>query len=150
MEWYKNLKLKHKLTAGFAAMVLFICGIGAAGYHSVFDINGNLKEIFAVRLPSIDLLIEIDRDLQQLLVAERSMIFANTSSDIFKQLLDEYHTNLKQAAQRWDKFKVLPATDEEHQYIKKYDKAHQDWIDISSRIVRSVRTTALPDPFRDR
>ena len=135
MKWYNNLKLRYKLTLGFAIMLFFICGIGVTGYHSAYNIDGNLKEIFAVRLPSIDLLLETDRDLQQLLVAERSMIFANANSDLFKELLEEYQSNLKQAQQRWEKFKALPATAEELELIKQYDKAHQQWIDISHRIV---------------
>ena len=71
MKWFNNLKLKFKLTVGFSIMLLFIFAIGVTGYHSVYDINGNLNEIFTVRLPSTDLLLETDRDLQQLLVAER-------------------------------------------------------------------------------
>ena len=136
MNWYKNLKLKFKLTVGFAIMLLFICGVGLTGYLSVFNINHNLKEIFAVRLPSIDLLLEVDRDLQQLLVAERSLIFASANSDIFKQLVDEYQTNLKQAQQRWEKFKALPATTEEQPLIKQYDIAHQAWAEVSGQILQ--------------
>ena len=136
MKWYMNLKLKYKLTVGFAIMLLFICGVGATGYHSVFNINGNLKEIFAVRLPSIDLLLEADRDLHQLLVAERSLIFANVKSDLFKQLLDEYQSNLKQADERWAKYKSLAATEEEKALIKQYDEAHQQWVEVSTQIVQ--------------
>jgi len=46
----------------------------------------------------MDYLIEADRDLQQLLVAERSMIFAdriveNSESDLFTNLLADYQEN---------------------------------------------------------
>jgi len=135
MKWFNNLKLSYKLTVGFAVMLLFIGGVGSTGYRSAHNINSNLKEIFAVRLPSIDLLLETDRDLQQLLVAERSMIFANANSDVFKQLLEEYQTNFKQAQQRWEKFKALPATAEEQMLINQYDKTHQEWVELSKQIV---------------
>jgi methyl-accepting chemotaxis protein len=135
MKWFNNLKLKFKLTVGFSIMLLFIFAIGVTGYHSVYDINGNLNEIFTVRLPSTDLLLETDRDLQQLLVAERSLIFANANSDVFKQLLEEYQTNLQQARQRWEKFKALPATPEEQTLIRQYDQSYQAWLEVSAKIV---------------
>jgi len=74
--------------------------VGVLGYLGVFlsrNIYRNLEEIHTVRLPALDLLLEIDRDLQQLLVAERSMIFAKTDSEVFRKLLEDYETNLRQS-----------------------------------------------------
>ena len=87
MKWFKDLKIKYKLTAGFAVMIVFIGVIGWNGYRSVRKIDGHLEDISSVRLSSIDYLLQADRDLQQLLVAERSMIFANTKSDVFQTLV---------------------------------------------------------------
>ena len=135
MNGFKNLKIGYKLAVGFALMLLFMGGVGLTGYHSTRNIEGNLQEIFSIRLPSIDLLLEVDRDLQQLLVAERSMIFANSNSDLFKQLLADYEENLKQSEERWEKFKALPATAEEKALIETYDKTRAKWLDLSRKIV---------------
>jgi methyl-accepting chemotaxis protein len=135
MEWFKNLKISYKLTAGFALMLLLMVGMGLTEYRSERNIGSNLQEIFSVRLPSIDLLLEVDRDLQQLLVAERSMIFTNVKSDLFKRLLDDYESNLKQSNERWEKFKALPATAEERTLIEAYDNAHAQWMAVSRRVV---------------
>jgi methyl-accepting chemotaxis protein len=86
-------------------------------------------------LPSIDYLIEADRDLQQLLVAERSMIFSDTDSEIFKQLVQEYETKLKQSEERWEKYKALANTQEERAIIPKYEKARDEWKAISRKLV---------------
>ena len=90
-----DFKIGSKLLFGFSVMILLIVIIGLSGYRSVKKINGNLEEIFAVRLPSIDYLIEADRDLQRLLVAERSAIFANTKSEVFQDLVKEYEEDRK-------------------------------------------------------
>jgi methyl-accepting chemotaxis protein len=124
-----------KLVFGFSTMILFMGIIGFAGYTSVNTIQSRLNEIFSVRLPSIDFLIEADRDLQQLLVAERSMIFTGTKSDVFKSLVAEYEENLQQADTRWGKYKALSTTPEETALIAKYETAREEWKTISRKVV---------------
>ncbi|MEE9497636.1 MAG: methyl-accepting chemotaxis protein, partial [Desulfobacterales bacterium] len=135
MKWFKNLTIGAKLIFGFSIMILLMGIIGFTGYRSTANINKNLKEIFAVRLPSINYLIQTDRDLQQLLVAERSMIFANAKSEVFKKLVQDYEENLAQSQQRWEKYKALPSTDEERAIMPKYDSAREAWKVISRKVV---------------
>ena len=71
MKWLKELKVGTKLVLGFSIMLAFMFIVGFGGYRSVKIINHGLEDIFSLRLPSIDSLIQADRDLQQLLVAER-------------------------------------------------------------------------------
>ncbi len=135
MKWFKNLKISLKLTAGFTVMLIFIAGVGVAGRVSVKKINGQLQEFLSVQLPSIDALVETDRDLQQLLVAERSMIFTNPNSETFKEFVQEYDTNLEQSRQRWEKFKSLAATAQERKIISEYEQLRDAWIQVSRQVV---------------
>ncbi|MDA3788353.1 MAG: methyl-accepting chemotaxis protein [Desulfobacula sp.] len=135
MEWFNNLKISVKLVFGFSVMIVFMGIIGFTGYRSAKNIEHNLDNIFTVRLPAVLNLIEADRDLQQLLVSERSMIFANASSDEFKKLVEDYEENLKQSDERWEKYKALPITDEEKALIPKYDVARKEWLTISKQVV---------------
>ncbi len=135
MKWVTRTGVGTKLIVGFSIMVLFMGAIGYTGYSSSKAIKHDLDDIFEVRLPSLNYLLQADRDLQQLLVAERSMIFANAKSDEFKQLATDYNQNLKQAVERWDKYKALPATAEEADLIPTYDKAFEEWKAISRRVV---------------
>ena len=135
MNWFRNLKVGAKLIFGFAIMILIIGVVSFTGYRSTGTIQQGLEEIFNVRLPGIDNLIQVDRDLQQLLVAERSAIFANTKSDQFKGLVADYEENLKQSDQRWEKYKTLPATLEEKAIIPKYEKLREEWKALSKRVI---------------
>ena len=110
MKWITNLKIGGRLALGFSIMILLMVIVSFFGYRSTNNIQQNLDEIFTGRLPSIDYLIEADRDLQQLLVAERSMIFSETESEVFKQLVQEYENKLKQSDERWGKYKALANT----------------------------------------
>ena len=131
----KNMKIGLRIVLGFSLMILFMAIIGFTGFKNIKNIEKNLDDIFSVRLPSIDKLIQADRDLQQLLVAERSMIFSNVGSDIFSALVAEYEENLNQSNDRWEKFKVLKRTEEEAAIIPRYDKAREEWKAISRKIV---------------
>jgi methyl-accepting chemotaxis protein len=135
MTAFNNMKIGTRLLVGFAAMILFMAGIGFCGLYSVNQIEQRLEDIFSKRLPSIDYLIEADRDLQQLLVAERSMIFANSKSDLFKNLVNDYETNLKQATERWEKYKALADKPEEKALFKDYEKTREAWAVLSRKIV---------------
>ncbi|MFH1985320.1 MAG: methyl-accepting chemotaxis protein [Pseudomonadota bacterium] len=135
MQWFKNLKVGGKLVFGFSMMILVAVVIGGGGYWGAGQIQSRLNEIFAVRMPSIDYLLEADRDLQQLLVAERSMIFANVQSDIFKQLVADYEQNRQQADSRWEKYKSMASTAEEKALIGQYETARSAWQEVSQKIV---------------
>ena len=135
MNFFKNMKISLKLFTGFSLILFFMIIVGLTGYSGVSSIQGHLNSIFTIRMPSIDYLIEADRDLQQLLVAERSMVFANTKSKQFKKLVEAYEKNLKQAAQRWDKYKALAQTEKEKAIIPKFEAARSDWMAVSRKVV---------------
>lgn len=143
-------KIGARVLLGFLVVIAFVAVLGYLGVFLARGIYQNLEEIHAVRLPSLDYILEIDRDLQQLLVAERSMIFAKTDSEIFQELLKDYETNLKQAEERWEKYKALPKRPEEEELIPKYEKARAEWMELSRQIVegrkadtREGRTLAI-------
>jgi methyl-accepting chemotaxis protein len=135
MKMITRLTVGSKLALSFAVMIFFITMIGLMGYYVTSSINAVLNQIVFVNLPSIDYLIQADRALQQLLVAERSMIFSNTQSDIFRTLVDEYEENLKQSDQLWQKYKAIALTPAERAIIPKYEKAREEWEAISRKVV---------------
>lgn len=135
MNFIKNMKIRTKLFSGFSIILFFMVIIGLSGYFGVNSIRGHLNTIFDIRMPSIDYLIETDRDLQQLLVAERSLIFTNAKSEEFQALIKAYKKNLEQAAHRWEKFKALTVSDKEKALIPKYEAAREEWMAVSRQIV---------------
>jgi methyl-accepting chemotaxis protein len=135
MSFFTNIKVRGKLILGFALMIVFLITIGVIGYWSSSAIDRYLIDVFETRLPSINYLVQADRDLQQLLVAERTMIFTNVKSDYFKTLLNEYEENLAQANTRWENYKALATTPEERSVFQQYEKARAEWLAISRQVV---------------
>ncbi len=144
MEGITGMKISTKLTGGFILMIVFMVVIGGFGYFSMTGIKKNVDSIFGTRLPSIDYLVEADRDLQQLLVAERTMLFTPTNDEKFKGLMDDYKENLDQSATRFKKYKDLASTREEKAIIVKYEQARLEWEKESKKVVE-LRSNANED-----
>ena len=133
MQLVKNQRIGPRLGLGITVLIVFLGVVGLTGYTGIRTIGKNLDIIYDIRLPSTDYLIQADRDLQQLLVAERSIIFANAKSDTFNTLLSDYEENLQQSADRFNKYKKLAATAGEKEIIAKYEKARQAWEAVSRK-----------------
>jgi methyl-accepting chemotaxis protein len=129
-----------RLSFAFLAMFILTTMISVIGYWGAYTINQSVDDIFSVRLPSVDYLLEADRDLQQLLVAERSMIFADAQSDTFSDLLNSYTENLEQAKKRFGKFKALAQTEQERELIAGFETALKEWSVLSNQIVEARQT----------
>jgi hypothetical protein len=118
MYLFKHMKISSKLVLGFTTMVVFLAVVGWVGFRNAQTIHTSLIGIFANNLPSMDFLIEADRDLQQLLVAERTLIFVDPGTETFKKQVKDFETNLKQSDERWKKFKALQRTPEKNRSSK--------------------------------
>ena len=139
MGFINNMTIRMRLLAGFAIMVVLIGLIGYNGLRSSNRIHKDLGGLYRVQMPSIDFLIEADRDLQQLLVAERSMIFTDPKSDLLQDFMQEYETNFQQSQTRWNKYKALAATDAERALFNTFESARQEWEQASREVLRLVR-----------
>lgn len=132
MNFFRNMRIRSKILTISLLLLVIMNVIGWISARSMRDIQANLLDIFNVRLPAIDYLIEADRDLQQLLVAERSLIFAEPGSETYTKLLQDFEQNFKQSRDRWEKFKQLSTSQKEQSFIQNHDKARTEW-EIASR-----------------
>jgi methyl-accepting chemotaxis protein len=132
---FSDMKIRNKLISTFSLILLFMAGIGWVAHQGMTQIDRRLNDLFSVSLPSIDLLIEADRDLQQLLVAERSMISADPKAPVFAALKKDYEKNLGQVTERFNKYKALVNSPEEKELIAKFERDRTAWAPLSRQIV---------------
>ena len=135
MKLLNNTKIVVRLILGFFFTLILMGGIGLSGYLSINSIQRNLEEIYRVNLPSLKLLGEVDKDFQQVLVAERSMIFTNAKSEDFQDLIADYEKNLRQSSERFEKFKALISSEEEMAVAAEFEQARNEWEAISRQVV---------------
>lgn len=152
----KDIRIRYKLLLIFALLAALLCISGGVGFWGARTINQELQFVFNVHMPGVRLLLDIDRDLQQLLVAERSMIFANAKSDVFKGLVEDYNTNLKQIKEHFTSYKAMAATAEEKNTVSQFEEAFKAWEPFSQKVVngriedtRAGRRLALDLSLKD-
>jgi methyl-accepting chemotaxis protein len=137
------MKALHRLTIGtrmfvsFAVLLVFMLSVGVVGFYVSKSVGGYLKAIFHERMPGLNYLVQADRDLQQLLVAERSTIFTKSGTEKFKALINEYNANLGQAEKRVGKYAALADTEDEKQLLAQYAKARQAWLSASRQVIEA-------------
>jgi methyl-accepting chemotaxis protein len=137
----KDLKIRNKLFAAFSLIISLMILIGYLSYQGLDSIKTTLNTIFSVNMPSLDYLIEADRDLQQLLVAERSMISMESNSQGYSSQEEDYNKNLKQMYERFGKFKALINYPEATALIEKFEQDRSTWEPISHEVVEKSRST---------
>ncbi len=142
-QWFQHLSIRHKLTIGFSTTIFFTILISITGYRSMHHIYRNVENIFSRKMPAMDYLIEADRDLWQLLSAERTLLFTDNRSDKFIKFIEFYNENLKQSDERWKKYGKLAETEQEYAIIRKYDAARKEWKEISRKVVNLCVSTPV-------
>ena len=145
----RHLSVSTKIIAGFSLLVFLVALTGFVGFRASDTINSHLTKANDHTLPSVQLLLEADRDLHQALVAERTMIFVNPESEQFKALLKDHADNITQAAQRWQKFKQVSGLGEAARAVEaEYERKIAIWVATTERI-RDARKANTPDGRRE-
>ena len=140
MSMFRSMTIGVRLALGFSLMIVFTAVIGLVGYVNSDSVGGELNRIFGRYLPSINYLVQADRDLQQLLVAERSAVFADPKSKAFGGFMKEYEENLGQADKRVGRFAALADTPQEKELLEGFRKARDEWQALSQKVLAGLKS----------
>ncbi|AGW12490.1 HAMP domain-containing methyl-accepting chemotaxis protein [Megalodesulfovibrio gigas] len=139
MHMLNDSRLGLRLFVSYTLLTVFVLILGWVGLVGVKEEGEQLDSLFHISLPSQSLLLEADRDLHQLVVAERSLIFADPAAPVYQELIKEYDTNLQQANTRWEKYKALVDTDDERRLFGDYETRRAEWMAVSRRVVDGIQ-----------
>ncbi len=123
----KNLSFQNKIIGSFVGIMMISLVMGAAGEFAVHRLNVQVDTAFTYFVPSTDFLIQADRDLQQLLVAERTLISGDLTEEQKAKQWDEVNTNKKQFETRVSKYEALAKSDREKEVMKAFWEDHKKW-----------------------
>lgn len=106
---FQNMKISRRLVIVFSLIVvLYILSLGYNIYN-LLGIDKMVDNVYAIRLKSIDYLIEADRDAYQSAIsishALNPMIYNDKGK--FNKKINDIHENYEQINQRYEKFIVL-------------------------------------------
>lgn len=140
-----NVSVAKRLSGGigilvltFLALILFVMNAFQSEHETTELIHSNY-------VPGTSTLYSADRDLQQALVAERTMHATDPTSDSFKDLLDTHAENIQQARDRVDKFYSLLPDEELSLLMKDYESLRDSWEESTRTIVVLAQSNRAQD-----
>ncbi|MGE5580154.1 MAG: methyl-accepting chemotaxis protein [Bacillota bacterium] len=132
------MKITTRVTLNNLLFAVVIVAASVISLYSLQTVTGTLTEMYEQNYPAISLLLNIDRDLQQALVAERSMLSAKDAAEIDALDADRLE-NLSQADDRFNQYKALPLSQQEQEAIRDYEAARRQWQEYSDQVVALIR-----------
>lgn len=127
--------IKTKLIAVCTLIVLLGAGIGVWNLSNFRWAETMFQVASQENLPALDYLTEADRDMQQALVAERSLMFVRQASEEATKMRKAHEENLQQVKSRWQKYRTIPASDAERQLWSEFERALADWEKVSQEVL---------------
>jgi methyl-accepting chemotaxis protein len=141
---FRDLPVRIKLAFGFGSLALALVAVGGTGIMGTRHLVGDINYAYEQDLAALNLLLEADRDLQQMLVAERTLVFLDAAGPEFQEQLDTFAENAEQSATRWQKFKDLGLDGTSAPLAEAYEANRALWLETAAR-VHDLCRSADPD-----
>ncbi len=122
-----RMKTGTKILAGFGFAVVVAVIVGLVGYAGIQKMSGHVEEIGAVRLPSVQSLLEIRIGSEQIKTAQSTLINLSADEAIRQRQMDDIKVAREQYEAAWKVYEELPQTAEEAQLWEQFVPAWQDW-----------------------
>ena len=135
MSLINKYRIKPKLVVAFSVQIALLLINALIGFKSSSNINRTLNTVFEKRLPALDYLIEADRDFQQALVAERSMLLVEPGSNEFETLEADYNENIDQVKERFEKYTQLTTNEQETKIIPSFNYDLGVWLESTGKVL---------------
>jgi methyl-accepting chemotaxis protein len=142
MEFIKKLTIGFKLSLSFFIILVLMGILAYNGFNGARTINEKLDNVLKVRVLITNMLLNSDRDLQQLLVSERTLVFTEPGTDLFKNLLKDYETNLQQTKERSEKAFAVVTEPEGIKHVEKFRSDLQNWETDSRKVLEVCKAGA--------
>jgi methyl-accepting chemotaxis protein len=127
--------LDKRLAAAFGILVGLIVLLGVMSLSSALVLRRTAAALYDREMPALDALVQADRDLQQLLVAERTLMLAEPGSELFTKMLDAHAENIQQSDERWTRYRGLARSDKELALVQAYERSRAAWEKVTARIL---------------
>jgi methyl-accepting chemotaxis protein len=136
---FVNISVSKRLGGGFALVTLTFVALLIFVAQAFQAEHSTTKLILSNFIPGTSTLYSSDRDLQQALVAERTLIATDSASDKFATLLAEHAENKQQARDRVDKFFSLMSDDKLSELMHNYTGLRDTWEASTDQVITLVK-----------
>ena len=132
----RTISIRTRLIAACGGLALITGVVGGLGIWAFSNVNGAFQVAVTQSLPAVDHLLQTDRDMQQAVVAERSLMFMKMDAPGAKDQIKNHADKLAQVAERWKKYKTIPAIETEKKFWPAFETARSEWEEASREVVK--------------
>lgn len=149
---WANMGFRWKLSLPIAVIAIVIIWTSIANYFLLSSIQRNVKQVMEADMPATQLLLEMDRDLYQVLLAERMLITQEPGHPERRKALKEHRENLDQVETRGAEARRLLKEGEAYDLLERFLQDFRQWRQDTERLVTaselgSVSTGTAQDDF---
>lgn len=124
-------KIKVQIFSLVIFLIFFQFVLSYISFNSIKNVNFALEQVFSKRLPAIDNLVQADRDFQQALVAERTLLIDNIEKKVIEAQVKDYAKNKKQVIDRFTTYEKVSQSEEEKVIISDFKVKYKNWSEYS-------------------
>lgn len=156
MQWFNDLAFRKKLFVATAVQFIILIVVVWLSISTIMSLKADVEKLSNSSLPSVDTLLQADKNLYQALAAERSMIFVDVKSDDFAVLQKEHADNVSEAGKNVGKLPQFSNSPQIVSLMQSYDKQRQIWEPLTNQAVaarasnsRAGRSEAIGISFNE-
>jgi len=144
MTWFRNLSIRMKYVTGILAMMVFIITLGISNCHHISDETQNYNRMVKHILPAIQHLFNLEKLMQQAMIAQRSAFVSGATSQWINQSILEYETAFRQFDDHWHTFVNEPWQTHDLELINQCETAIKKWKKSSHEIISQKKSQSQP------
>ena len=141
---FGKFRIRARLFVILGLNVALIGIMGLVAFFMATSINGKLALVLQRDLPGASVLLEADRDLHQMLLAEHGMLLSAPGTPEYEKHMKSYTENMGQADSRLAKFIDISFSAEKKALVDKYRSDRVAWEEVSKKIL-ALRAKAGQD-----
>jgi methyl-accepting chemotaxis protein len=126
----------RKLFTAFSAVSAITLALGAVGYYSAVKSQGSIAEIGGVRLPSVDSLLIIKENGENIRGTFRTLSITGLSAEMRKRQYDNIAAARKEYEAAWKIYEQLPQTREEAETWTQFVPAWNAWRAENNKVMQ--------------
>ena len=123
----RGLSIRGKLLLACGAIALLTGATGGGALWAVLLVSRTYETLATESLPAAMHLLEADRDMQRVAVAERSLIFLKPDSPAAQEQKMRHSLALANTQASWMAYKAIPVSERERQHWKGVQQARLHW-----------------------